>query len=195
MTRPSFALVTLLAVLGGAIPAIAAEPSPRVPGPGAQAYLIGPDDVLDVSYWGEKELSAQVTVRPDGFVSLPLLEDIPALGATPAELADRIRRRAGALLEDPHVTVTVKQINSRKVYITGEVSRPGVYALAGTTTVLQLIAQAGGLTEYADRQRISVIRTGPEGSQTFRFNYKRAARLEGLSENIALVPGDTVLVP
>ena len=159
-----------------------------------QSYVIGADDVLDVTYWGEKELSAQVAVRPDGFISLPLLEDISALGVTPAQLSERIRSRAAALLDDPRVTVTVKQINSRKVYITGEVVRAGAYVLGGSTTVLQLIAQSGGLTEFADREHITIIREGADGPVTSSFNYKRAAKVQDLRENIVLMPGDTVLV-
>lgn len=186
-------LFAAVAILTAGLPALAATPW-RQADPVPQTYVIGADDVLDVTYWGEKDLSAQVAVRPDGFISLPLLEDIPALGVTPAQLSERIRGRAVALLDDPRVTVTVKQINSRKVYITGEVARPGAYVLGGSTTVLQLIAQSGGLTEFADREHISIIREGAEGPVTFRFNYKRAAKVQDLRENIVLLPGDTVLV-
>ncbi|MEI6666732.1 MAG: polysaccharide biosynthesis/export family protein [Acidobacteriota bacterium] len=160
-----------------------------------QSYVIGPDDVLVVSYWRDQDLSAEVVVRPDGHISLPLLRDILALGLTPDELADRIQTRAATYLEHPNVTVVVKQINSRKVFITGEVAKPGQYPLAGPTTVLQLIAMAGGVTPFAKQDRIVIMRAGGGPTATFRFNYKNVAQMKDLDQNILLHPGDTVLVP
>ncbi len=162
--------------------------------PSTQEYTLGPDDVLAVVYWGDKDLSAEVVVRPDGFISLPLLNDVAALGLTPTQLAERIARLAAVYLEEPAVTVVVKAINSRKVFITGEVGKPGQYQLGGPTTVLQLIAMAGGLTPFAKTETIAIIRSGANGPVTFTFNYKKAARLEDLDSNIVLMPGDTVIV-
>lgn len=159
-----------------------------------QEYTLGPDDVLAVVYWGDKDLSAEVVVRPDGFISLPLLNDVEALGLTPTQLAERVAKLAAVYLEEPAVTVVVKQINSRKVFITGEVGKPGQYQLGGPTTVLQLIAMAGGLTPFAKTETIAIIRSGANGPVTFTFNYKKAARLEDLDGNIVLMPGDTVIV-
>lgn len=156
-------------------------------------YTVGPGDLLDVRFWGFEEMSAQVVVRPDGFISLPLINDVEALGATPGELAGRIAALASAYVEEPAVTVIVREIHSRQVYITGEVASPGQYPLGRTTTVLQLIALAGGLTEFADTDGIVVIRQTPEGPVTFRFDYRKVARLEDLSGNIVLQPGDTVV--
>lgn len=159
-----------------------------------QEYTLGPDDVLAVVYWGDKDLSAEVVVRPDGFISLPLLNDVEALGLTPTQLAERVAKLAAVYLEEPAVTVVVKQINSRKVFITGEVGKPGQYQLGGPTTVLQLIAMAGGLTPFAKTETIAIIRSSANGPVTFTFNYKKAARLEDLDGNIVLMPGDTVIV-
>jgi len=166
-----------------------------VPRPKAQGYLIGPDDVLEVFYWHDKDLSAEVVVRPDGYISLPLIRDVQALGLTPDALADRIRELASVYLADPNVTVVVKQINSRKAFITGEVIRPGPYSLNGPTTVLQLISMAGGLTTFASQDSIVIIRAGEGEPVTLRFNYKKALKLKDLRDNIVLLPGDTVLVP
>ena len=117
-------------------------------------YVIGPDDVLQVVYWRDPDLTAEVVVRPDGNISLPLLKDVAAIGLTPDALARKIESLAKVYLENPQVTVVVKQINSRKVFITGEVAKPGVYPLAGPTSVMQLIALAGGLTPFAKQNGI-----------------------------------------
>lgn len=158
------------------------------------AYVIGPDDVLDVTYWREKDMSAEVVVRPDGFIALPLVGDVRAAGLTPAELTARIRELASNLLEFPMPTVTVKQINSRRVSITGEVVKPGRYPLDAAMTVLDLIALSGGLTEFADQKNIGIVRTAGGTRVSFTFNYKNASRLKGLHQNITLLPGDIVIV-
>jgi polysaccharide export outer membrane protein len=126
-----------------------------VPPPG---YVIGPDDVLSIVFWREKDLSAEVMVRPDGKISLPLLNDVDAAGLTPEQLRERLMTQAQRLVEDANVTVVVRAINSRRVYITGQVSRPGPYPLTGPMTVLQLIAMAGGVMEYADSEEILIMR-------------------------------------
>lgn len=162
--------------------------------PSARDYVIGPDDLLEVSYWKDKDASAQVAVRPDGYISLPLLNDVQASGLTPAELTARIATLASAFLEDPNVTVMVRQINSRKAYIVGEVARPGAYPLNGPVTVLQIIAMAGGPTEYASLSDIAVVRTTDTGLVTRAFNYRNALKLKDLDTNIMLMPGDTVMV-
>lgn len=158
-------------------------------------YVIGPEDVLAVLYWREKDLSAEVTVRPDGKISLPLLNDVDAAGLTPTELRDRLTRASQKFVADPNVTVVVRQMNSRKVFITGEVSKPGTYPLAGPTTVLQLIALAGGLREYADAKNISILRYDNGKAISFRFNYRDVASRRNLSQNIELKAGDTIVVP
>lgn len=158
-------------------------------------YVIGPDDVLSVVYWREKDMSADVTVRPDGKVALPLLNDIAAAGLTPDAFRDRVIEAARRFVESPNPTVMVKEVNSRKVFITGQVEKPGSYQLNNPMTVLQLIALAGGLKEFARGKNISVIRPDRGEPVTFRFNYQEALNRHNLQQNISLKPGDTVLVP
>jgi polysaccharide biosynthesis/export protein len=167
--------------------------APVVPPP--PGYVIGPDDVLQVVYWREKDVSAEATVRPDGMVSLPLLNDVKAAGLTPEQLRDAVNEGAKKYFEDPNVTIIVKTINSRKVFITGSVGKPGPYPLTAATTVLQLISMAGGLTEFADKKGISVMRTENGKPVRFTFNYKDVANGKNLKQNIELKPGDTVIVP
>ena len=159
-------------------------------------YVIGPDDVLQVLYWREKDMSADVVVRPDGMVTLPLLNDVQAGGLTPDQLRDKVTELSRKfLLEDPTVTIVIKAINSRKVFIAGSVSKPGPYPLTAPTTVLQLIAMAGGLTEWADQGKIAVMRQENGKPVRFPFNYKDVVRGKRLDQNILLKPGDTVIVP
>jgi polysaccharide biosynthesis/export protein len=170
-------------------------PAPAVPPP--PGYVIGPDDVLQVLYWREKEISAEVTVRPDGMISLPLLNDVKAAGLTPEQLRVVVTQAAKEkyFLEDPDVTINIKTINSRKVFITGSVARPGPYPLTSATSVLQLISTAGGLTEFAKQKNISVMRTENGKPVRYAFNYKDVANGKNLKQNIELKPGDTVIVP
>lgn len=159
-------------------------------------YIIGPGDVLSVRFWRQDDVSADVVVRPDGRITLLLLDDIQAAGLTPEQLRDRIAEAAGQFFEDPDVTVIVREINSRNVYITGMVAKPGPYPLRGPLTVLQLISMAGGLLEYAKKDRIVII-SHQEGQQTrTRFNYETVTENNGsLYTNVELKPGDTVVVP
>jgi len=146
-------------------------------------------------FWREKDLSTEAQVRPDGKISLPLLNDIEATGLTPDQLRAKIATAASKYVEDPTVTVVVKQINSRKVFITGQVPKPGPYPLGGPTSVLQLIATAGGVNEYADSEHILILRN-QDGKQTsIPFNYKDMEKRKNLQQNIELRPGDTVIVP
>jgi polysaccharide export outer membrane protein len=158
-------------------------------------YVIGPDDQLSVVFWREKDLSADVAVRPDGKISLPLLNDVQAAGLTPEQLRTALTTAAARYIEEPTVTVVVKQINSRKVFITGQVQRPGPYSLGGPTTVLQLISMAGGVLEYAKKKDIVVMRTENGRPVSYRFNYSQVSERKNLTQNIELKPGDTVIVP
>ena len=178
-------------------PAVPAAPNPAAPQgvPTPADYVIGPDDLLTVVYWRDKELSGDVAVRPDGKISLPLLNDIQAAGLTPEQLRVAVTAAAGKFLEEPSVTVVVRQINSRRVYITGQVGKPGPYNLSGPMTVLQLIATAGGVLEYADTKNIVVMRTENGKPASYAFNYKDVIKRKNLKQNIELRPGDTVIVP
>ena len=158
-------------------------------------FVFGPDDVVSVLFWRDKDMSADVTVRPDGRISLPLINDIPAAGLTPEQLRRAITDASAKYLDDPTVTVIVKAINSRRVFITGQVTKPGEYSLTAPTTVLQLIAMSGGVLEYADAGHIVVMRTTAGRSESCPFNYNDVIRRKNLQQNIELRPGDTVVVP
>lgn len=174
----------------------AAAPTPMPAGIAPPAdYVIGPSDQLSIVFWRDKDLTADVVVRPDGRVSLPLLNDIHAGGLTPDQLRQRVTEEAKRYVDDPTVTVVVREIKSRRVFITGEVERPGEFPLGGPTTVLQLIATAGGIKEYANREKIVVLRTEAGREVSYRFNYKEVVAQKNPKQNIQLKPGDTVVVP
>jgi len=208
VTALAAAASTSLAVLAQApAPVLAANAAASAPATAAAAavpvrpaapngYVIGVDDVLSILFWREKDLSApEITVRPDGKVTLPLLNDVQAAGLTPEQLRDTVLDAARKYVEDPNPTVIVKEIKSRKVFITGQVEKPGPYPLNGTVTVLQLIATAGGLRDFADGKNISVIRVRDGKQSVFEFNYQDLLKKRYLSQNIELTPGDTVVVP
>lgn len=158
-------------------------------------YVIGPDDILTIVFWREKDMSSDVTVRPDGKISLPLLNDVHAVGMTPEQLRVSLTETAAKLIEEPTVTVVVKEIKSRKVFVTGQVNKPGSYPLLEPTTVLQMIATAGGLLEYAESKDIRVLRNEGGKVASYKFNYKDVVKGKKLEQNIQLKPGDTVVVP
>jgi polysaccharide export outer membrane protein len=203
-------VLALLGLTAAAMPATAQTPAPATPPVAAPApagtpatpgvevpagYTIGPDDVLNVVFWRDKEMSADVVVRPDGRITLPLVNDVVAVGLTPEQLRDRIKEEASRFVEDPSVTVIVKQINSRRVFITGMVGRPGAYPMTRAITVLQLISIAGGLNEYADAKNIMIMRK-EEGQQiALKFNYNDVRKGKNLKQNVELRSGDTVVVP
>lgn len=158
-------------------------------------YVIGPEDVIGVMFWREPDMSGDLTVRPDGKITLPLIGEVVAVGLKPEALRGEVQKAASRYLADANVTVVVRQIHSRKVFITGEVAHPGAFPLSSPHTVLQLIALAGGLNEYADGDHITVMRTSGGKTQVFKFNYKAVSKGKQLEQNILLQPGDTVVVP
>jgi polysaccharide export outer membrane protein len=157
-------------------------------------YTIGVDDVLGVSFWREDALSTEVVVRSDGKISLPLINDIQAAGLTPLELCSRITEAARTFVQGPIVSVIVKAVNSRKVYVTGMVGRSGVFPITGPMTVMQLIAIAGGLQDFADAKNVLVVRTEGGKTSSYRVNYEDLSRGRNLHQNILLKPGDTIVV-
>ncbi len=158
-------------------------------------YVIGPDDVLTVVFWRDKDMTTDVVVRPDGRITLPLVNDLPASGLTPEQLRVAITQSASKYIEEPTVSVVVKQINSRKVFITGQVGKPGAYPLGGPTSVLQLISLAGGLNEFAKQKDIVITRQEGGRQTTLKFNYRDVLKGKNLQQNVELKAGDTVLVP
>jgi polysaccharide biosynthesis/export protein len=160
----------------------------------ASHYTLGAADVIRVNVWKSADLSQTVTVGPDGFVSLPLLGDVHAAGLTANELAKDLSSRLSSYVVSAQVTVSVVDIRSRQVFVTGQVGKPGAYPLIAPLTVLQLIAQAGGLNTFANRKGIFVLRGTKADIQRLKFNYTSAIHGD-VKQNISLQPGDTVIVP
>ena len=158
-------------------------------------YKIGPQDVLTINVWKEPDVSREVPVRPDGKISLPLLNDVQAAGLTPMQLANSLMDSLKKFISSPQVTVIVKEINSRRVYVIGEVVRAGTFPLLPKMTVLQIVSSCGGFTQFANPKKIYVLRT-KDGKQTkLPFNYKEVVSGKNPEQNIELEPGDTVVVP
>lgn len=187
-----------LAASSGQAPATAPKQAAQMPA-GVQPpadYLIGPDDVLAVGFWRDKELSVeQVVVRPDGRITLPLINDVVAAGLTPDQLRARLEEAASRFIADPTPTVVVKEIKSRRVFVTGQVAKPGPYPLTSDTTVLQLLSLAGGLSEFAKPNNIVIMRQQGGQTTTLPFRYKDVIKGKKLEQNVLLRPGDTVVVP
>jgi len=173
----------------------AAQPTASAATAAPPAYVIGPGDELSIVFWRDKDMSGDVIVRPDGKISLPLLNEIQAAGDTPEQLRARLLEAASKYVEQPTATVVVKEIHSRNAYITGKVAKPGAYTVAADMNVVQLIALAGGLLEYADDKHIVVIRSEGGRQQYHQFNYKDVVDQKRPQQNITLRPGDTVVVP
>jgi polysaccharide biosynthesis/export protein len=158
-------------------------------------YVIGAQDVLDINVWKEPELTRVVPVRPDGKISLPLLNDVQAAGMTPTQLAEQITTSLKKFVTGPQVTVIVSQINSQRVYILGEVTRAGAYPLLPGMTVLQALSSSGGFTQFANVKKIYVMRQQEGKTQKYPFNYKEVINGKGSDQNIVLRAGDTIVVP
>jgi polysaccharide export outer membrane protein len=158
-------------------------------------YVIGTEDVLSVVFWRDKDMSADVVVRPDGNISLPLLNDVHAAGLTPDQLREQIVKDASKFIEDPIATVVIKEIHSRNVFITGMVNKAGSFPIVGSMNVMQLIALAGGIQEYADSEKILITRTAGGQTRQLKFNYKEFIKGKNVEQNVVLEPGDTVVVP
>lgn len=162
----------------------------------ALGYRIGPGDVLKVVVWKHDELGAQVAVRPDGAISLPLVGDVPATGRSAAEIAGDVQQRLHHFYQDdPPVTVQVQEVKSYKIYVIGEVNKPGEFAPSQQVTVLMSLSLAGGFTRFADPDRIVIVRRDSRGERRIPFDYSGVVRRGDLRQNIALELGDTVIVP
>jgi len=157
-------------------------------------YVIGPEDVLHISVWKETELTTTLPVRPDGKISLPLLDDVQASGLTPKQLAASVTEKLKKYIADPHVTVVVNQINSKRIYLVGEVLHVGAMAMLPNMTVLQALSSAG-LNQFANTKRIYVLRTENGRQQKLPVDYRRLVKGEQIEQNYVLQPGDTIVVP
>ena len=196
----------LLLTLAAAPPCLAAQQAPSPPGEGAPDYVIGPQDVLDIAVWDNEQISRTVPVRPDGKISLPLLDDVPAAGLTPIQLRDFLKTALAPYIPIPTVSVIVQEVHSFKVTVIGEVKTPDRYELKGRSTVLDVLAMAGGFTEYAARNRIIVIRRQGTGTRQIPFAFDKLVAGNSrhgsspksdsdVQHNFDLEPGDIILVP
>lgn len=158
-------------------------------------YKIGPQDAIRIDVWKEPDISRTIPVRPDGKISLPLLNDVQAAGLTAMQLAGSLRESLSKYLTSPQVTVTVTETNSRRVYITGEVVRAGALPLSPNMTVLQALSSAGGFTQFAKLKNIYVLRTEDGKQVKHPFNYKEVVKGNLAEQNILLQPGDVIVVP
>jgi polysaccharide export outer membrane protein len=209
----SAALLAGLLMVGSA----AAQPNPRLQGkysdvaapaaavkgsapapvsvPVASDYVIGPEDMLQISVWKNDAISRTLPVRPDGKISLPLLHDIQAAGLTPMQLRDKLAAALGEFMPNPEVSVSLVEVKSYRVSVLGEVQKPGVLQLKAPTTVLEVLALAGGFRDFASPSKIVIFRKNDAGqTQRIRFNYNRAVGAAG-EDNITLQTGDVVVVP
>jgi len=192
-------MITVLLALAFAAPGGgAAAPDARArmespPPPDLPGYRIGPEDVLQVSVWSNDAVSRTAPVRPDGRISLPLLNDVQAAGLTPMELREELIRRLAEYMPHPEVAVSVTEVRSFKVSVIGAVTRPGRYELKSWATVVDVLAMAEGFTEFAARSRIVVLRSNGKDAGRLSFDYDKVA--SGAGQNFYVRPGDIILVP
>jgi polysaccharide export outer membrane protein len=158
-------------------------------------YVIGAEDMMTVTVWKEKELSGSVVVRPDGRITVPLVGEINVVGMTPLKLESLLEERLKPFITVPKVAIAVNQINSRKVYLIGQVVREGTFPINSSMTVLQVLAGAGGLRDFAKKKKIYILRKRGDQEIRFPFDYDAAIRGRNREENIRVEPGDTIVVP
>ncbi len=159
-------------------------------------YKIGAGDVLQVNVWRETEASVPaVVVRPDGKISMPLIKEIEVQGLTPVELEKLLSQRLSQFIHTPDVTVTIREIHGRKAYLIGAVKKEGPVVLLSNMTILQLLAEAGGLTDYAKRKKIYILRNVNGKQQKLMFDYDAVIKGEHMEQNIVVMPEDTLIVP
>ena len=176
-------------------PAPTKSPAPAAPLPQVSpSYVIGADDTLFVSVWKEPDLTNTLPVRADGMISMPLLNDVQAAGLTPMQLGASITEKLKKFVSDPHVTVVVTQMNSQRIYVTGEVSHSGAVNLLPDMTVLQALAGAG-FSQFANTKGIYILRNENGTQKRYPVNYKKLVKGQAPEQNILLKPGDTIVVP
>lgn len=203
------AFLTGLAQQGPARPVLSAAPTPEpaTPPPAppqispeagplslSPNYIIGADDSLKIEVWKEEQLSATLTVRPDGKISLPLINDISAAGFTPMQLAADITSRLTKFVDDPVVNVSVVAVNSKRIFMTGQIGHPGPLAITPGMTILQAIATAGGPGPYGNTKHMYILRGDSNNQRKINFDYNKALK-KGDMQGVSLLPGDTVVVP
>lgn len=193
--KDRFVSLIVLILVGAFLSSCATAPPPVSPTAPSGDYLLGPEDILEISVWKEEDLSREVTIRPDGKISLPLIGDIRAEGLSAEALGEQIKEALTDYVDEPTVTVTVVEINSLEIFIQGEVEEPGAYDLKSNYTVLQALSLAGGFTEWAKKDEIVIFRR--EGGQAVEIpvNYERIISGKAPDQNVFLKRGDTIVVP
>ena len=189
-TRFAFAALAVLALVAPSTAGPDRTPAPPAARP--PGYVIGLGDTLRVTVWKEPELTGELTVRPDGMITLPLVGDVPAAGRAPAQLASTLEAELHRFVEGPRVTVSVTQPTSARIYVVGQTARSGEFPLTGRMTVLKALALAGGFKEFAKPEDIVIVR---EDQSVIPFNYKRVTEGRDVAQNVVLSAGDTVVVP
>jgi polysaccharide export outer membrane protein len=187
-------LALALFVLSGTSTRVPAAAS-RYETPVDPGYRIGPEDVLQVSVWNNEAMSRTAPIRPDGKISLPLLNDVDAAGLTPMELRERLMQRLAEYMPHPEVSVVVTEVRSFKVSVIGQVPKPDRYQLRSAATVMDVLALAGGFTEFASRSRVVVIRSSGDKTERIPFDYEKVRNGDPSQANFQLRPGDIILVP
>ena len=198
--RPIHVLVVCLALVMSATWSDAQTSSSAeglsVSSSGEDAYQIGPQDVLEISVWKDEILSRKVTVRPDGFITFPLIGEVLVEGRTVGALAKEMDERLTQFVSDPRITIAVSEVNSFRIFVIGKVNKPGGFQIGQYTDVMQALSLAGGLTPFAREGSMKVLRRGKQGDQTtFPFDYGEVLKGKNLEQNIVLQRGDVVMVP
>ncbi|HQT97313.1 MAG TPA: polysaccharide biosynthesis/export family protein [Thermodesulfobacteriota bacterium] len=189
-----FLIVKVAANAGAADNAVKAPPPPQAVSQAGPEYRMGPEDVIKVSVWENKDLTLDLVVRPDGKISMPLIQDVVAEGRTAVELATTIHDRLLTFIKEPQVSVIVLQVNAPKYFVIGNVAKPGTYSLRSETSVLQALALAGGFTQFASTRNIKLIRNSGGKQDSRRINYNDMIDEAG-EGNYILKSGDTIVVP
>jgi polysaccharide export outer membrane protein len=189
-----FLFVGVVANASAADNAVNAPPPPQAVSQAGPEYRMGPEDVLRISVWENKELTLDLIVRPDGKISMPLIQDVVAEGQTAMELGNTIHQRLLAFIKEPQVSVIVLQVNAPRYYVIGNVAKPGPYLLRTETSVLQALAMAGGFTQFASTRGIKLIRNSAGKQEIRKVNYNKMIDDDG-EGNYILKSGDTVVVP
>lgn len=194
MKKIGIFLVVVTLIIAGLMPIKAESGSDETVAP-ISAYLLGPEDVLQISVWRDDSLTREVSVRPDGMISFPLIGEARAEGRTVEALRNEIRERLAPFIPDPTVSVSLLKVNSYKIYVVGRVNRPGEYLAGHYTTVMQALSLAGGMTPFASENGINVLRQELDRQQTYHFRYGDVKKGKNLEQNILLQRGDVVVVP
>ena len=186
--------VGIIANVGAADNAVKAPPPPQAISQAGPEYRMGPEDILRISVWENKELTLDLVVRPDGKISMPLIQDVVAEGQTAMELSNTIHQRLLTFIKEPQVSVIVLQVNAPKYYVIGNVAKPGTFSLRTETSILQALALAGGFTQFASPRSIKLIRNTTGKQEVRKVNYNKMIDEDG-EGNYLLKSGDTIVVP